>query len=104
MTRRFSEWLTRKWSNITAPQDARRIYFQHLTAIFNSEPGKFVLNVWLSENYCVQARLIGQNEGDVAYNAGRHDFLHELLQDLHQTETPYRAEPEVTVEADDGSN
>lgn len=95
---RFSDWLHRKWSKLVKEEDAQAIYLKHLETVFNSEPGKYILQVWITENYAVMSKFTGQSDSDVAYNEGRRSFIHELLQDLDNIESPHR--PEVEVETD----
>ena len=95
MNHRFQSWLSRKWSQIVKQEDAHATYQRHLQTVFDSEPGQFILHVWISENYAVMSKFPGQTDSDVAYNEGRRSFIHELLQSLDEIENPHRPEVEV---------
>ena len=73
-------WFIDKWRD--PGERAQEDYDFHLSAVFASESGQYVLNRWIADSYCDLSYAKGLEPHDVAFNEGHRAFIHEILLDL----------------------
>lgn len=81
MTRRFTEWLGRKWRREPSP-DLLNAYLY----TFNTPHGQMVLNDWLDEIYCQTCPV--NDPLALAEHNGQRKFIQRIMEAIDQAQAP----------------